>query len=146
MLYLTSIGIFDMGVSSTSGSDFAMMCGSYEPKVQYTLMIDYYSDIPLISYAVVEEDFTFILYYSLHNYTEFLIKYKTDIFSGLGTSNLTSTDCCRLGPLCMPFCGTQYTDGFVPIVKSPRVFPMDLPQYIALFNFVSKKQKLKVNF
>ena len=122
-IYGTDVQQYGLGVSNSSGTDVAFLVGNYDLTAKFTLMIDYFSDIPYYNYVAKDDKFLYVFYTSSNNNPQVLIKIKLDFFAGLNYSGTNQTGCWYIGPICIQFCNASYSDGFVPIVKPMMLIP-----------------------
>ena len=106
-----------MGISELTGMDQAVLYGSFDLSVSYTLMIDFGNDAPSFSQFIANGNYTYVVYCSGNNVPQIMIKYKTDFFADLIYNGTSSNSSWSFGYFSIPYWNAHYSNGELPIVK-----------------------------
>ena len=142
MFYETSQG---MGISELTGMDQAVLYGSFDLSVSYTLMIDFGYDVPSFSQFIANENYTYVVYSSVNNVPQIMIKYKTDFFADLIYNGTSSNSSWSFGYFSIPYWNAHYSNGELPIVKyfKAQSFSIDV---LMTNNYTSITDVIEDNF
>ena len=123
MFYETNQG---MGISELTGMDQAVLYGSFDLSVSYTLMIDFGYDVPSFSQFIANGNYTYVVYNSGNNVPQIMIKYKTDFFADLTYNDTSSNSSWNFGYFFIAYWNAHYSNGELPIVKYFKAFPFSI--------------------
>ena len=122
-----------MGISELTGMDQAVLYGSFDLNVSYTLMIDFGYDVPSFSQFISNENYTYVVYSSGNNVPQIMIKYKTNFFADLTYNDTSSNSSWSFGYFSIPYWNAHYSNGEIPIVKYFKAFPFSIESLMTQF-------------
>ena len=106
--------------------DQAVLYGSFDLSVSYTLMIDFGYDVPSSSQFIANGKYTYVVYNSGNNVPQIMIKYKTDFFANLTYNDTTSNSSWSFGYFLIAYWNAHYSNGELPIVKYFKAQPFSI--------------------